>query len=198
MTEDQNQETNETAEAPSQLEVLKGRADMLGIRYHPSISAEKLAAKIEDALADRPTEDVEEDAPKTGKTKASFEAEEKKQKEVSAKADAAKLIRIRVTCMNPAKREWDGEIFTAGNSVVGSYKKFVPFNNDEGWHVPYIIYQMMVDRKCTIYVKGKNKLGQPTSLPKFINEFAIEVLPPLTEKELKELATRQAMAKGQA
>ena len=98
--------------------------------------------------------------------------------------------------MNPAKKEWEGEIFTVGNAVVGSVKKYVPFNADEGWHVPYIIYEALRERQCQIFVSSKTKNGVTMRQGKMIKEYAIEVLPPLTEEELKDLAQRQAMAKS--
>ena len=110
--------------------------------------------------------------------------------------EATKLVRIRVTCMNPAKKEWEGEIITVGNAGVGTYKKYIPFNADEGWHVPNIIYQALQERQCQVFVSSKTKNGVTIRQGKLIKEFAIEVLPPLTEEELKDLAQRQAMAKS--
>jgi hypothetical protein len=98
--------------------------------------------------------------------------------------------------MNPAKKEWDGEIFTAGNSLVGSMTKYVPFNADDGWHVPRIIYQQLVQRQCQVFTTVRDSRGNTSRKGKLIKEFAIEVLPMLTAEELKDLAQRQAMAKS--
>ena len=110
--------------------------------------------------------------------------------------EASELVRIRVTCMNPAKKEWDGEILSAGNSAVGTFKKYVPFNNEDGWHVPRIIYNQLLERKCQIFVTDKDGRGNKVRKGKMIREFAIEVLPQLTAAELRDLAQRQAMAKA--
>ena len=40
-------------EAPDELTALKGRADLLGIKYHPSISLEKLRDKVNAAQIGR-------------------------------------------------------------------------------------------------------------------------------------------------
>ena len=72
----------------------------------------------------------------------------------------------------------------------------IPFNAEEGWHVPKIIYNQLVQRECQVFYTVKNARGQSTRKGKLIKEFAIEVLPQLTEKELTELARRQAMAKA--
>lgn len=181
-------EVNEDVlEVPSELDALKKRADMMGISYHPSIGLEKLREKVNAALSeDKPEEPVVEET--TGETPA--------QKRKRLMDEASKLVRIRVTCMNPAKKEWDGEIITTGNSTVGTFKKFVPFNNDEGWHVPNIIYQQLIQRECQVFVTKVDSRGNKTRQGKLIKEFAIEVLPPLTKEELQELARVQAMSKS--
>lgn len=112
--------------------------------------------------------------------------------------EAAKLVRVRVTCMNPLKKDWEGEIFCVGNGQIGSFKKFVPFNLDEGYHIPHIIYTEMKARMYQAFVTEKHSSGRKVKVGKLIREFGIEVLEPLTEVELKELAQRQAMANGTA
>lgn len=183
---------NDDLPVQDELTTLKARADQMGISYHPSIGVDKLREKIKAALeSDGPVEQEEQaDAPKA-------KADETvAQKRARMKREAEKLVRIRVTCMNPAKREWEGEIFTAGNSLVGTQKKYVPFNADDGWHVPHIIYKQIKQRKCQVFVSRRTKDGQTVREGKLINEFAVEVLPPLTPGELKELARRQAMARA--
>lgn len=181
-----NEETVEVVQ--DELSALKARADLLGISYHPSIGVEKLREKLAAAL-----EDTE---PKNEGTGIGAEAETKEQKRLRLLQEATKLVRIRVTCMNPAKKEWEGEIITVGNNVVGTIKKYIPFNADEGWHVPHIMYEMLKERQCQVFVSTKTKNGVTIRQGKLIKEFAIEVLPPLTEEELKDLAQRQAMSKS--
>lgn len=166
-----------------ELTALKERADLIGVKYHPSISLEKLRDKVNAALASDGSDEAVEDAPK-------------KPDRLQAQRKAAELVRIRVTCMNPAKKEWEGEIFTVGNATVGTFKKFVPFNADEGWHVPRIIFEQMKERECQVFVTKRDARGNTSRTGKMIKEFAIEVLPQLTEDELKDLAQRQAMAKS--
>lgn len=163
-----------------ELTALKARADMMGVKYHPSISLEKLKEKITAHM------NAEEDKP----------VAEPEMDRAALQKSASELIRIRVTCMNPAKKEWEGEIFTVGNAVVGTFKKYVPFNADEGWHVPRIIYEQLKDRECQVFTTVRDSRGNSTRKGKLIKEFAIEVLPNLTEEEIKELAQRQAMAKS--
>lgn len=175
-----------------ELAALKARADMLGVKYHPSIKLDTLREKVTAAMAD--TADTA-DTP-IGDNPASDQPKEETpgQKRARLKKEASKLVRIRVTCMNPAKREWEGEIFTVGNAGVGTFSKYVPFNVEDGWHVPHIIYEQIRDRQCQIFVQEKAKNGVGVRKGKLIKEFAVEVLPALTQAELGELARRQAMA----
>lgn len=183
---------NDDLEVPVQDEMtsLKERAAQLGVKYHPSISLDKLREKVNAAI-----EGATDDAPDPKEAKAPA-AESEHQMRMRLKKEAHKLVRIRVTCMNPMKTEWPGEIFTVGNAVIGSVKKYVPFNTDEGWHVPHIIYQVMKDKMFQIFVNVKTKNGVTVRQGKLIKEYAIEVLPDLSATELAELAQRQAMAKS--
>ena len=189
------QEMQDTELTQDELATLKARADMLGIPYHPSIGVEKLKAKIEAKLNDTADEAADEDPVKAPEVVVA-PVETEGQKRQRLRKQAAELVRIRVTCMNPAKREWEGEIITAGNSAVGTFKKYIPFNADEGWHVPRIIYNQLVERECQVFVTTKDGRGNSVRRGKSIKEFAIEVLPQLTQEELDELARRQAMAKS--
>lgn len=173
------------------LSTLKTRADQLGISYHPSIGIEKLREKVVAAMAEKAAADP---APKSEAPVAVVETEVQKRKRL--RLEANRLIRIRLTCMNPAKKEWDGEIFTVANSAVGTISKYVPFSADEGWHVPYMIYEQLVARQCQVFVNAKSQNGVTVRQGKLIKEFAIEVLDPLTPAELKDLAQRQAIAAG--
>ena len=114
-----------------ELTTLKAKADVMGIKYHPNIGLETLKGKIEDHAAENVS--VGEVTPVASKPANKNQA--------SAKKEASRLVRVMVTCMNPMKNEWEGEIFSAGNSVVGTYKKYIPFGVE--WHVPTIILKMI-------------------------------------------------------
>ena len=176
-----------------ELATLKARADQLGLSYHPSIGLAKLRDKVNDYLAGKPAEPEATAPAKAEAPRQETEAELR----FRLREEQLKLVRIRLTCMNPAKSEWEGEIFTVGNTLVGSITKFVPFNADDGWHVPQILLDTLQERQCQIFTSVKAKNGVTVRQGKLIKEFAIEVLPNLTQQELKELAQRQAMARGE-
>ena len=114
----------------------------------------------------------------------------------AAQKECGRLVRCRITCMNPHKKNVTGEIISVGSSKVGTYKKFIPFNVEEPYHIPKIIFDYLKEKKCRIGTTVKLPNGQEVNRYKLVNEFALEVLPPLNEKELADLAQRQAMAAG--
>ena len=189
-----NMESNE-------IDLLKSRADLMGISYHPSIGALKLKEKINAVLTkDTPPEPVEVSVGGSSEDeeslmKKAYIAETPAQRSNRLRKDAHRLIRVRITCMNPNKKSWQGEVFDVGNSVIGMTKKFVPYNieSESGYHIPNIIYKHLKDRQFQMFVKTKLPNGRTKKVGKLAKEFAIEVLDPLTETELKELAAQQAL-----
>ena len=53
-----------------------------------------------------------------------------------------------------------------------------------------------LQRQCQVFTTVRDRRGNASRKGKLIKEFSIEVLDPLTEDELKELAQRQAMSKS--
>lgn len=190
MTED-----NLEQPVPSELETLKKRATMLKINYHPSIGVDSLKIKIEDKMSATTEEEVV-NVKALGSDKIQYvsHAAYTRMSMRERKKRAGSLIRINVTMMNPNKKNWEGEIISVGSAKIGTFKKYIPFNTAEGWHVPYIIYEAMKERQCTVFFTVKDHRGKKVRKGKQIPEFNIHELDPLTKVELKELAQRQAMA----
>lgn len=195
-------EGEETELVQDPLQTLKARADQMGIKYHPSISLDKLRAKVSAKLNDQPdpdevveTKPAEVNAPVVANAPMHTPEQTLAMKRKAIKDNAHKLVRVNIACNNPAKREWEGEIFTTGNQATGTLTKMVPFNVD--WHVPQMILNMIRDRECQIFVsRNINVNGIPKKIreAKMIREFNVQELEPLTKEELDELARRQAMA----
>lgn len=195
MTDSTNDNASEDL-ATVELDNLKERAKLLGLKFHPSIGADALREKLREFQA--AVEVDASDSPKVDSPAPSARpaVETSGQKIARIKAAAEKLVRVRITCMNPAKKDWQGEIFTVSNRAVGTLKRFVPFNADEGWHVPQMMLDVLRARECQIFVKEKSRLGVEVKRGKLIREFAIEIMDPLTTDEISELARRQAMEAG--
>lgn len=193
LNDDDSSEINDAA-VPDELTSLKARADLMNISYHPAIGLEKLRAKVAAAMADEPEASTAPDTPPVAEEAA---VETDSQRRYRKRREATALVRIRIQNMNPAKKEWAGEIISVGNSLVGNLTKYIPFTDaEDGWHVPRMLYKHLLERQCQVFVTKTDARGNKTRVGKLIKEFAIELLPDLTADELKDLAQRQAMAKS--
>jgi len=185
----------DAVEVTDELTLLKQRADVMGIQYHPSIGVESLTkkvdAKLKPDLEDEPK--AKQDAENSSSVKKYSVQELIALQRTKLRNEALKLVRVRITCMNPDKKSWQGELFDIGNSVLGSVKKFVPFNVDAGYHVPNIIYEHIKQRKYQKHFEVKTSNGLKITKSSLVPEFAVELLDPLTKAELKELADRQIL-----
>lgn len=164
---------------------IKSRLDQMGVKYHHNAKVDTLRALLTKSLKG---DSVDEESSKLSVA----------QVRANLMADANRLVRCRITCMNPHKREWTGEIFTAGNSFTGAIKKFVPYNCEhaESYHIPKILLDVMRERKYlqTRQIKSKSGAVQESY---FVPEFQIVELDPLTEEELAQLASDQRNRKGE-
>lgn len=168
-----------------ELSALKQRADVMGIPYSNKIGIETLKERINEALEGKSPE---------GETKP---AESRNAKRMRIRDEQLKLVRCRITNMNPAKRELNGEIITFSNKYVGNIRRFIPFGEqtDNGFHIEQCLYNVLKERK---FIQIRERTDRRTNTPiisqREMNEFALEILPPLTEQELKDLAQAQLAA----
>ena len=192
--------------AEDELTALKNRADMIGLSYHPKIGLEKLRAKVNGQLAKNEAElreDIkpqvmqDQNAPVITQTNlyGSPDTPVRKRETVAMRKirlrkKASRLIRFRLTCMNPAKKDWPGETFTASNCTIGTFKRHIPFNAD-AWHAEEIILNMIQEREYLSFFTVKDKKGREMKRHKMVKEFAIEMLPALTQKEIDLIAASQ-------
>lgn len=170
----------DTTTRDEELNLLKERADLMGIKYSKAIGIDALKAKINEKL----------EASEIQKEEKQTKADLRKQ----ARKEQLKLVRIRLSVMNPNKQAWRGEVFTFANTLLGTVKKFVPFGSEfytNGYHVPYCIYTLLKE-KTYLSIQTKTVKGQIIVTKKILPEFSIEVLPQLTTEELQELAKEQA------
>ncbi len=170
MTDIQNTPNAEVAIAS-----LKKQADRLGIAYKSNTSVATLQKSIADKLSDGSDEVA--DAPKA--------------KSISDYHDEAmKLVRVIITPMESTKAtNLESEMFCAGNSVVGTVKRTIPFG--EEWHVEQILLNSIKEKYYQAFITKKNALGVPITTSKLVRAYSIAVLDPLTPEELDALADRQ-------
>lgn len=210
--EDETLELDPTS-PEAQLEQLKARAKMMGVPYGPNIKLETLQKKIAAALSDTPAE-VDEDEPEdegeaavVGAATAAAVVDPMAnmtpiQREMHernlVRMEALKLVRIRISCLDPAKKDLQGDFFSVGNDLIGAIKRFIPFNaeSEEGTHVEEILFQFLKAKRFN-QTRTVKRDGKELIINKMVPEFAIEVLPQLTPLELERLRLAQAAAAGQ-
>lgn len=209
MSEQQNTDSLADAQAgtndEAQKAVLRGRLDKMGIKYSNNAGVDRLREQLNQALEgdrDGANAKADDSAPSTpsaaplAQAKQEAPAQQLTLRQWAVK-EKMKLVRIRIACLDPKKKDLPGEIITVGNSVLGEVRKFVPYGEatDDGYHVPYCIYEFLRDRKFldirTGYKKGTKQRTQST---REVREFAIEILPPLTSAELADLRKAQLAA----
>jgi hypothetical protein len=98
--------------------------------------------------------------------------------------------------MDPDRREHQGAVYSVGSSKLGKIAKYVPFNTP--WYVPKAIVEVMQEAKFSTHHNVPDGMGGTVKKSTLAPAYNIEILPDLTEDELKELAQRQAMGEGSA
>lgn len=187
--------TDSATETPSELQILKQRADMLGVSYSNNIGLETLRKKVADAMeGNKEPEQVKQANPLGADIP---EVETPMQLRARLMAEQLKLVRLRITNLDPKKKDLPGEILTVANEYIGTVRKYVPFGEqtDNGYHVPYCIYTLLESRRFQ-HIRVTKKNGREHVETTWAKEFSLEILPPLTEAELAKLAASQAAAGG--
>lgn len=151
-----------------------------------------------DSLEEETQAEVPQEAPTLPKrpvralTKAEFREADFQRR----KRDAQRLIRVRVACMDPDRRKHPGAVYSTGSSKMGKIAKYVPFNVP--WYVPKAIVEILKEAKFSTYYEVPDGNGGMRAESRLIPTYSVEILPDLTENELKELAQQQAMREGSA
>lgn len=188
----------------SELDMLKARAKMMGIEHSNNISAETLSAKIQaklDGKQDSEPEKTDALNPLEQGANAVNGVVPDKERPVTLReylhAENMRLIRVKITNLDPKKKDLPGEIITVANEYIGTVRKFIPFgeHTEDGWHVPYCIYQFLKDRKfLNIRTTRDRRTGTEQTSTNYVPEFSIEVMEPLSKHELNQLAQAQIAA----
>jgi len=189
------------ADHAAEFEALKARAKTLGINHHPSIGYETLKERVRDHVNDHAQaepEDVRnsEVIAELNRRKAAEEAtklikDEGDRKLAEARDKAQRLVRVQVMQMDPLKKNYEGEYFSVSNSVAGTTTKYVHFGAP--WHVSQMFVDMLKEKKYLSLTAKKlpGAGGRTEQVRKLVPAYNVEILDPLTEEELKELARRQ-------
>lgn len=181
---------------------LEEEATQLGVTFRASIGTENLAKRVAAARKGETLPDEEDDVDltsegltKTDKPKREVnlipQSEMKLSKEVELQKKKEYLntkVRVQVTCNDPSKQSWQGELFEVSNRLVGEKREFVPFNVP--WHVNRFILNMLKEKTFTHHYTVKID-GKEINRHKLAKAFNITELPPLTEQEHEAILKRQ-------
>jgi hypothetical protein len=189
----QEAEKNEKAAAPlDELTLLKKRADVIGVTYKGNIGTDSLKKKIEDHL-NPPTEPEEKEEVVSDRRKSRAEMDQDIRDDLYK--TKMRMVRVRISNMNPAKADIEGEIITVANRFLGTVRKYIPFGEktDGGYHVPQVLLDALKSKKFQ-QVKTKKVKGQIVHSVRMVSEFSIDILDPLTAEELSQLKDQQEAA----
>ena len=200
---DQALSTGEGETAVDELALLKERAKQMGIPFSNNISLETLRERISDKMEGK---DVPEVNPLTGD--AEIAAITSAPAKLDAKQNALalrkmmqreqmKLVRVRITNMDPKKKDLPGEIWTVSNEYLGNVRKMIPYGEqtDEGFHIPYCLFRLLQSKRFLHIRTVKDRVtGVERQDKQWVKEFSLDVLPDLTKEELARLAAAQAAA----
>jgi len=169
-----------------------------GVTLHHKTGTKKLASTLADVRTKEHKEDPKTPDLPSGSTEASRAAKAKHLAAMQTPEKLAmKLIRVVVTPNDPAMVNYPGLIFSVGATGLNNgrmVKKFVPFNNEEGWHVPQIILNQIEYGQMQKFKTVTRANGEKVLEPYLTKKFNVRILDPLTPEELKQVAAANKVA----
>lgn len=169
------------------LEQLKEKADSLGIKYSASLkNPETLLKKIEaEILLLAEEEELNQEAAK------GTHADSRSEEEIAAEnlAKAKELVRVKVSCLNPALKSRGGVRVQVGNAKLGMIGRHIPFDHE--WHVERILVEELRNRQYMSFEEREGKYGIKVKDKRMVPAFNVIELAPLTKAELEQLAEDQ-------
>lgn len=169
------------------------------IELHHKTGRDKLKEALASSIAGTYSPESK-DTPNEPVNKVKQLTREEHEKKLTKEQRALKLVRIVVTPNDNLMSTYPGLIFTVGSSAINKgrmIKKYVPFNNENGWHVPQIICDQIMNAEMQKFKTVKMPNGEKQLQPYIAKKFNVQILPPLTKDELTALATAQT-ARGDA
>ena len=181
-----------------------------GVTLHHKTGSKKLASTLADVRTKEYKEDPKDSELQVtgnvkhrslpGSTPESRAAKEKHIADINtmtAEKAAMKLVRVVVTPNDPLMVNYPGLIFTVGMSGINNgrmIKKFVPFSNEDGWHIPTIILRQVESAEMQKFKTITRPDGEKVLEPYLTKKFNVQILPDLTNAEIKRLADQQTTA----
>ncbi len=158
------------------MDELKEQAEGLNIEFAGNISRAKLEDKIKAYAA------------KAKESKA-VKVKEKSVREL-VELEQTKLIRVMVTDRMNTSTLVPGRWIMSGNEELGIRKEYVKY--DVPWHIMETTYKFLINDETTLH-RSKIENGIESSEPYTAKRYVVDILPHLTEQELKELGDAQRL-----
>jgi len=179
-------------------EELRAELKAKGVELHHKTGTQKLKetlASVLDGTYTSPDEnpDVQESSVKRL-------TEKEHESKLTKTQKAMRLRRIVVVPNDNLMSTYPGLIFTVGSSSINKgrmIKKYVPFNNEDGWHVPQVIVDQIENAEMQKFKTVKMPNGEKQLQPYIAKKFNVQILDPLTKKEMEALAAAQ-LSRGDA
>lgn len=170
-----------------ELTMLKQQAKTLGIEHSNNIGIDTLREKIKKVL-----ESSLDSIPEVKENDSITKKIAKKSFRQAMFDEEMKLIRCKITNLNPQKKNSPGEIFTFANGFLGTVRKFIPYGDvtEVGYHIPNCIFKQLQERKY-LQIRVLKVNGREEIKTDWVREFSLEIMPPLTSEEITQLANAQ-------
>ena len=181
------------------IEDVKAELTGRGIKVHHKNSEKKLREMLQ-ADVDKNDAEVPVEVESSPVEPAKVKKKSEKTTTMTLEQKCMHLKRIIVTPNDPEMSGHSGQIFTVIVSAVNNgkaIKKYVPFNNEEGWHVPNIIVNQIANAEMQKFKSVKTHNGETVLQPYQAKKYNVQVLPDLSQKEIDKLAASQT-ARGDA
>lgn len=110
------------------------------------------------------------------------------------RARALRMLRVRITNLDPQDAPLNGGIITVSNKYAGKVSKYIPYGEESanGYYVPKILLDHLEQVKFPLRKEKKgNRFGVKQYNTIMSKKFSIEYLPHLTKEEIAELAAQQ-------
>jgi len=146
-----------------EIETTKEQLEAMGVKFHHNANLATLKKLKAEALEPK----VEE-----------VEVDESTSKRTDQMNSALKMVRVSITCRNPAKTQRRGEFFTCGNGIIGNHKVFIPYNCEaaEDIRIPRIFIDMLKSRQyqSTVELSDSERINSPVMhRTMWLKEFAV-------------------------
>jgi hypothetical protein len=120
--------------------------------------------------------------------------EDPQKRRLILRAKGLRLVRVKITNLDPADTHLSGTLLTVNSKYLGKVSKYISFGeeSENGYHVPKILLDHIEEQKFALRkeVKG-GRFGVKTYKTVMAPKYSVQKLPPLTEQELKDLASAQ-------